>query len=277
MKIIGLNLKRFDIPKSMYGLFEADDSKEYINKTIVPILEDLEKKKDIEIIIFPPEAHLITLLNAIKKRKNIKVGCQSNFYDDASEDGNFGAFTTSRTASAMRALGCEYSLIGHFEERKNLNTLYSLVNVNNQMIVNQILNEEIKRAQSQNMSVLYCIGETENQLENWDKVLLEQLTIGLKNVDCSKIIIAYEPIWSIGPGKKSADENYINKVAKLVKEFNPKLKVIYGGGVKKENAAMLARMNNIDGGLIALTNFKENIGFHGKEFIEILDIYQKNL
>lgn len=277
MKIIGLNLKRFDVPKIMYGLFEENDSKEYIHKTIEPIFDELKKIEDIEVVIFPPEAHLIDLLKIIKKSENIKVGCQSNFYDDVSENGNFGAFTTERLASAMKALGCEYSLIGHFEERKHLNTLYSLVNIQNQKVVNQILNEEIKRAQAQNMKVFYCIGETENQLDEWDQVLLEQLTIGLKDIDCSKVIIAYEPIWSIGPGKKSADENYINKVVNLVKNFNPALRVIYGGGVKKENAAMLAGIKNVDGGLIALTNFKENIGFHGDEFIEILNIYTNNL
>lgn len=277
MKYIAVNLKRFDIPKSMNGVYDYDDPKEYINNTIKPILKDISEMEDLEVIVFPPEAHLIPLLNITDQCDVVKIGCQSNFYDDVSKNGNFGAFTTSRTATAMKALGCEYSLIGHFEERKHLNYLYSLVDVNNQKVVNQILNEEIKKAQSQNLKVLYCIGESDTQLDCWDQVLLEQLSVGLKDVDCSNVIIGYEPIWSIGPGKKPADEVYIKKVITLIKEFNPELKVIYGGGVKKENAKMLGGISMMDGGLIALTNFTDCIGFHSDEFIEIVQLYSESV
>jgi len=51
------------------------------------------------------------------------------------------------------------------------------------------------------MKVLYCIGEKSEEQEQWQEVLGKQLEIGLKDVDTSKVVIAYEPIWSIGPGK----------------------------------------------------------------------------
>lgn len=276
MKEIVVNLKRFDIPKSYCGVSKVNPEA-YIESILLPIVDEVKKYKDIEFIIYPPESYLIQANQILKGHHNLRLGCQSNFYEDVSENGNFGAFTTSRTATAMKAIGCTSSLIGHFEERKKLNQLYQRVGVNNQKVVNQILNEEITQALSKGMDVCYCIGESEEQLGQWEEVLLEQLEIGLKDIDRSRVIIGYEPIWSIGPGKTPADAQYIAKVTELVKSFDSQLRIIYGGGVKKENAAMIARIKQLDGGLIGLTNFKENIGFHADEFLEIVDLYHDNL
>ena len=52
--------------------------------------------------------------------------------------------------------------------------------------------------------------------------------------------------------------------------------VVYGGGLKKDNAAMLASIPEIDGGLIALTRFQGEIGFYPEEYLEIIRIYMEN-
>ena len=57
--------------------------------------------------------------------------------------------------------------------------------------------------------MLYCIGEKSEEQEQWQQVLGAQLSIGLDGVDKSRVVIAYEPIWSIGPGKTPADKPYI--------------------------------------------------------------------
>lgn len=276
MKKIVINLKRFDIPKS-YGGVSKFEPENYIESILFPIVDEVKKYKDIEFIVYPPEAYLIEANKILKGHQNMYLGCQSNFYEDVTVNGNFGAFTTSRTASSMKAIGCTSSLIGHFEERKRLNQLYQRVGVNNQKVVNQILNEEIAQALSKDMDVCYCIGESEEQLDHWEEVLIEQLSVGLKGINCSRIVIGYEPIWSIGPTKTPADAEYIKKITRLIKSFNPQLRVIYGGGVKQENAAMIAKIELLDGGLIGLTNFKEDIGFHADEFLEIVKIYHDNL
>ena len=139
--------------------------------------------------------------------------------------------------------------------------------------VNRLLNKEIKAAVARGLKVLYCIGEKSEEQECWQEVLGEQLSIGLDGVDRSKVVIAYEPIWSIGPGKTPADKPYITKIASFVKEKTCGMDIVYGGGLKQDNAAMLASIPEIDGGLIALTRFSGEIGYYPEEYLEIIRLY----
>ena len=120
---------------------------------------------------------------------------------------------------------------------------------------------------------LYCIGEKSEEQERWQDVLGEQLSVGLEGVDTSKVVIGYEPVWSIGPGKTPAGKDYITMIARFVKERTGGLDVVYGGGLKADNAAMLASIADIDGGLIALTRFSGEIGFYPEEYLEIIRLY----
>ena len=121
--------------------------------------------------------------------------------------------------------------------------------------------------------MLYCIGEKSEEQDRWQEVLGEQLSTGLNGVDTSRVVVAYEPIWSIGPGKTPAGKDYITKIARFVKEHTGGLDVVYGGGLKVDNAEMLASIPEIDGGLIALTRFQGEIGFYPEEYLEIIKTY----
>ena len=123
------------------------------------------------------------------------------------------------------------------------------------------------------MQILYCIGEKSEEQAAWQKVLGDQLRQGLDGIDTAQVVIAYEPIWSIGPGKTPAGKDYITKIARFVKEQTGGLPVVYGGGLKTENAAMLASIPEIDGGLIALTRFSGQIGYYPEEYLEIIRLY----
>ena len=123
------------------------------------------------------------------------------------------------------------------------------------------------------LDVLYCIGENADEQPRWQEVLKEQLTVGLEGVDKSKVTIAYEPVWAIGPGKIPPDADYIRKIASYVKEVTDGMDVVYGGGLKTDNAKMLASVKEIDGGLIALTRFSGEIGFYPDEYLEIIKTY----
>ena len=92
-------------------------------------------------------------------------------------------------------------------------------------------------------------------------------------MDKSNVVIGYEPVWSIGPGKTPADKLYITKVARFIKEVTGGMDVVYGGGLKTDNAAMLASIDEIDGGLIALTRFQGEIGFYPEEYLDIIRLY----
>lgn len=236
--------------------------------------EELKKYgQEAEFAMFFPELHLFGALNARSADSPVQIGCQGVFRQDVQPGGNFGAFTTNRPAAAMKAAGCETVLIGHCEERNHIGGILQMTGETDTRIVNQILNEEVRCALERGMKVLYCIGEKSEEQPRWQEVLGEQLEIGLKDADPSQVVIAYEPVWSIGPGKTPADKEYITKIAKFVKEKTGGMDIVYGGGLKKDNAAMLASIPEIDGGLIALTRFQGEIGFYPEEYLEIISLY----
>ena len=275
MKHIYLNLKRFDVPVELGGVNRIAPIKDWANYIVMNTQDELNKydSDKVEFAMYFPEVHLLGAVAAKQKDSKVKIGCQSVYRDDVSVGGNFGAFTTNRPAAAMKVAGCETVLIGHCEERNDKAGILAEAGITNTEAVNRILNKEIKCAIAQGMTVLYCIGEKSEEQAQWMEVLGQQLEIGLKDVDTSKVVIAYEPIWSIGPGKTPADKDYITKIARFVKEKTGGMDVVYGGGLKQENAAMLASIEEIDGGLIALTRFQGDIGYYPEEYLEIIRLY----
>lgn len=275
MKHIYLNLKRFDVPVEYGGVNRLAPVADWGKVIVEAVQEGLKAydPKEAEFAIYFPEAHLLAAAAAKKEDSPIQIGCQSVYRMDTAVGGNFGAFTTNRSASAMVAAGCSTTIIGHCEERNDKAGILAEAGVTDTHAVNRLLNQEIKCAVSRGMKVLYCIGEKSEEQENWQQVLGEQLTLGLQDVDTSKVVIAYEPVWSIGPGKTPADREYITKIARFVKEKTGGLDIVYGGGLKKDNAAMLASISEIDGGLIALTRFVGEIGFYPEEYLEIISLY----
>lgn len=203
----------------------------------------------------------------------MQIGCQGVHRANTSVGGNFGAFTTLRTASAMAAMGVSHAIIGHCEERADAADVLAEAGVSDSAAISRLLNKEVKQAVESGMSVLYCIGEKETEVDRWDDVLREQIDVGLEGVDKARVVIAYEPIWSIGPGKTPAGRDHIARTARFIKEAAGGVDVVYGGGLKTDNAKMLASIDEIDGGLIALTRFSGEIGFYPDEYIEIIRTY----
>ena len=138
---------------------------------------------------------------------------------------------------------------------------------------NRILNQEILRATERGLRVLYCIGEKSEEQSAVARGAGKQLDEGLAGVDRSQVVIGYEPVWSIGPGKTPAGKDYITMIARFVKERTGGLDVVYGGGLKTDNAEMLASIAEIDGGLIALTRFSGEIGWYPNEYLDIIRLY----
>ncbi|MDO5298560.1 MAG: triose-phosphate isomerase family protein [Clostridia bacterium] len=276
MKHIFLNLKRFDISPARGGVNRLAPMRQWGAAIVSATQDKLAEYPGAEFVMYMPEAHLLGAAAARKQGSPVQLGSQSVYRADTAVGGNFGAFTTNRTGNAVRELGCESTLIGHCEERNDKMGILAEAGVTGEAAtaaVNRILNAEIKAAQAAGLTVLYCIGEKSEEQDAWQQVLGAQLDIGLDGVDRSRVVIAYEPIWSIGPGKTPADKPYITKIARFVKEHTGGMDVVYGGGLKKDNAQMLASIEEIDGGLIALTRFSGEIGFYPEEYLEIIRLY----
>ncbi|MEG1520179.1 MAG: triose-phosphate isomerase family protein, partial [Clostridia bacterium] len=216
------------------------------------------------------------LLTASKASDGVAVGCQGVFRRDVEQGKNFGAFTTLLTAYAATGLGATYAIIGHCEERNNLREIIELGGGNNFDVINEILNQEIKSAIASGLKVLYCVGERTEEQETRFEVLTKQINIGLNGVDVKNVVVAYEPVWAIGPGKPVPTAEYIDGVAKCIKK-SADVDVIYGGGLKLENAEMMAQIESIDGGLIALTTFGADFGFSVENYLKIVKKYNESL
>lgn len=274
MKHLYLNLKRFDVPVELGGVNRIAPITEW-GRCIITNTQDALKKynpEEAEFVQFFPEAHLMQAVEAKNEESPVQIGCQGIYRQDTGVNG-FGAFTTNCPAAAAAAMGVQAVLIGHCEERNDKMGILAEAEVKDTAAVNRILNQEIRLAISRGLKVLYCIGEKSEEQERWKEVLGEQLNIGLEGVDKSKVVIGYEPIWSIGPGKTPADKPYITKIARFIKEITGGIDVVYGGGLKVDNAKMLSSIQEIDGGLIALTRFSGEIGFYPDEYLEIIHTY----
>ena len=275
MKHLYLNLKRFDVPAEYGGVNRLAPVAEWGGYIVSHTQEALRTydRLEVEFVQYLPEAHLLGAAAALAADSPVKLGSQGVYRMNTAVGGNFGAFTTNRPASIVKAMGCSSTLIGHCEERSDKKGILAEAGVADMSAVNRLLNQEIKCAQDAGLTVLYCIGETSEEQPDWERVLGEQLDTGLDGVDKSKVVIGYEPVWSIGPGKTPADKDYITKIARFVKERTGGMDVVYGGGLKADNAAMLASIDEIDGGLIALTRFQGEIGFYPEEYLEIIRLY----
>lgn len=173
----------------------------------------------------------------------------------------------------MKSLGCQTTLIGHCEERKDKADFLRQGGVLQTQAVDECLNQQVKAAVSSGLEVLFCVGEKQEERERSDEVLRTQLQVGLAGVDTTHVTIAYEPVWAIGPGKTPPNKAAIQTVAQLIKAETNGLPVVYGGGLKADNAALLASIPELDGGLIGLTRFAGDIGFYPLEFLEIVQLY----
>ena len=297
MKEIHVNLKRFDVPRSFGGLCPVQDSSEWIKKTVGELIElGLGEIDGLRICLYLPESLISPAAEVIraagKNRKlNLFIGSQGVFRGDVRPGENFGAFTTNLPPAAAVNLGASWTIIGHSEERKDKEEMLAIfaekIESGEHMksgirdTVNLLLNSEVHAGMKAGLDVLYCVGETEEEKENIEEVLRTQLLTGLAGIGeypDRLPIIGYEPRWAIGPGKTPPGEEYISFISSLIKtictdEFGREFPVIYGGGLKEANAAMIAGIPSIDGGLVALTRFTGEIGFYAEDFKIIVDKY----
>jgi len=200
---------------------------------VVKFFKTFKKNKSIKIIYCPPST-LIRPMSKKLKTSPIEVGAQNCHEKDV-----FGAFTGSINSMMLKNVGAKYVIIGHSENRKSGDS-------------NKLINLKIKSALKSGLKVIFCIGETlqEKRKKITKQVLNKQIKLGLNKIKIkNKIIIAYEPVWSIGTGL-IPKSNELFETINFIKKKISKSKVLYGGSVNPKNINELKSINNIDGYLI---------------------------
>ena len=242
------NWKMFGVPKSI-GILKKINN--FVNK---------DKNSGKYTVVITPPYTLIDTFSKYFKSKKINIGSQNCYHKDY-----FSSNTGAVSPYMIKNIGATYSIIGHSDNRSEGDNDKNLKN-------------KVYFALRNNLKVIYCIGE--NKLQKNKKqtfqVLKKQITKVLeKKFNKNNIIIAYEPIWSIGTGKIPQDAEllttikFIKKVLKQVFKGKKSPSVLYGGSVDSSNAANFRNLKEIDGFLIG------GASKSSKNFIDIIKNYYR--
>ena len=231
----------------MYGSTSTLSS---LNKLIN--LSKQKKYNKAKIIYFPPFTLIYNFMNKFKKTK-ISIGGQNCHHIE-----NYGSFTGFISPKMLKELGCRYVIIGHSENRTAGET-------------DANINKKILSALNKNLKIVFCIGETlkEKRKKITHTILKNQINKGLKGIKNYKnILIAYEPVWSIGTGvipKHNELETNVSNIRKILsKKTSVKLPILYGGSVNDKNISNLKNIRGIKGFLVG------SASQNSKKFIDII-------
>ena len=241
------NWKMFGVPKSI----------NILNKINSFYSKDKNRNK-YRVIMTPPYTLIESYVKYFKNKK-ILIGSQNCYQKD-----QFSSNTAAISPYMLKSIGASYTLVGHSDNRGEGDT-------------DVILKDKVRYALRNNLKVVFCIGENKTEKKNKKtlRVLKSQLTKVLeKKFNKNNIIVAYEPIWSIGTGKiPSANElkkttTHIKKVLNnIFKNKSPA--VLYGGSVDGNNVKMFKEIKEIDGFLIG------GASKSSKKFIDIIKNYYR--
>lgn len=206
------------------------------------------EKFDCDFLICPP----FTLLGAVKKclrGSKIALGAQDVHFAEK------GAHTGDISPLMLTDLGCGWTLIGHSERRVD------------HFESNELIKQKAVAAHKAGLNTVICIGETDKEREAGKtiKVCQDEINGSVpEDATAKNTVIAYEPIWAIGTGKTptAADVEEVHAAIraalakKLGKATAGKMRILYGGSVKPNNAAELLKLPDVDGALIGGASLK---------------------
>jgi triosephosphate isomerase (TIM) len=238
--LIAANWKMYKTPAESRAFVEA----------FVPLVEDHTRD---EIALFPSPVLLPEVVEAARG-SNVAVGAQNIHFAEE------GAYTGETSIRQLTAVGGTHTLIGHSERRQYFGE------------TDEIVNKKLHTAIKHGIVPVVCIGEVlaEREAGRTEHVLKTQVTgafagiAGLSPQVVGSIVIAYEPVWAIGTGKTATPEMAADahriiraEVGKLLgAEVAAKMRILYGGSVKPDNATALLSQEEIDGALVGGASLK---------------------
>ena len=212
-----------------------------------------------EIIICPPSPLLIPAVSATANSE-VEIGGQ-DCHAAAS-----GAHTGDISAQMVKETGAGAVIVGHSERRADHGE------------TNADIRAKVQAAWAENLLPILCIGESEAERTGPDTlaIIAAQLDASMPNGATGKtLVVAYEPIWAIGTGRVPTLEQIIETHdmirAELTKRFGAegdKIRILYGGSVKANNAAKIFTAENVDGALVGGASLK------AADFQPIIDALQ---
>jgi triosephosphate isomerase (TIM) len=199
-----------------------------------------------EVVVIPPFVDLRSVQSLVDgDRLLIGYGAQDVSPHDA------GAYTGDISAPMLAKLNCSYVLAGHSERREHHGEDDELVNAKVRAIVRN------------GLAPIVCVGEGLEVRRAGEHVghCTGQLTADLAGIgeeQAANLVVAYEPVWAIGTGEVAtpddAQEVCGQLRARLAELYSPELsgrvRILYGGSVKADNAADLLAKPDIDGALV---------------------------
>ena len=212
-------------------------------------LADLAAANNIDLGVAP----VYLSLQAVRANANKKmiVAAQNCHYED------HGAFTGEISIPMLKEINIDWVILGHSERRGYNNETSSCCN------------RKMKALFANNMQPLYCCGESLETFEAGEtkSFIQKQIEEGLEGLTAeqvSRLVIAYEPIWSIGTGKNASSEiaedicGFIRSIVRKLynEETADKVRILYGGSVKPENIREYLSLEDVDGALVGGASLK---------------------
>lgn len=248
----------------MNGLIES--AQELVAAVRAGVEEREERRLVPEVVICPPFTALYPVHQWLSG-SSVKLGAQNL------SAGPPGPLTGEVNGILLRNVGCRYVILGHSERRQRFGESDSLVAA------------KVTAAIRDNLVPIVCMGEEASErdegrtLEILDRQLRAVLEWeGLRGQLCSKkrcLVVAYEPIWAIGTGR-SASVEQVSEVHGFIRrmltefvgrELADKIRIVYGGSVRPDNAEGLFAAKDVDGGLVG------GASLNGQDFLAILDAF----
>ena len=248
-------LKYFVGNWKMFGDFKSLKIIHKINGFAIKSKKSYNKK----IILCIPNT-LINFVTSKIKTNSVFIGAQN-----CSPHNDYGPYTGSINAAMLKKAGAKYIILGHSENRVEGES-------------NEIIKSKIQSALNQKLNVIFCVGEKyqDKRKGKTFSVIRKQIHGSLNKKNKPKnIIIAYEPVWSIGTGKIPQNKDLLKIFLFIKKEFKKIFKtkktpsVLYGGSVNGKNIGKLSLVSEIDGFLIG------GASQSSKKFIDIIKNYYK--